>query len=165
MMYPYIHNYVYFTDLSPDGPNIYPLFHFILWCDPADEIDSANFCDIKISIFRWVFHSFNCSMISSQFSNADISHRDPVLSPFMIPTKDICRSFYCSMCISLSFNQQCCIIQLKKYPTKSAESNRHIEIIRAKLGSCLISWFFQNRPSVAHTFWQLSACYLQPGGS
>jgi hypothetical protein len=68
IMYLYIHNYVYvyFKDLSPDELKVYTIFHFILSCDPADQIVSANFCDIKISIFRRDFHSFNCCMISSR---------------------------------------------------------------------------------------------------
>jgi hypothetical protein len=52
LMYPYIRNYVYFKDLSQYGSNIYPLFHFILSCDTADQIGSAHFRDITISIFH-----------------------------------------------------------------------------------------------------------------
>jgi hypothetical protein len=43
--------------LSPEGPNIYPLFRFISSGDPTGQIGSAHFCDIKISIlirnFLW----------------------------------------------------------------------------------------------------------------
>jgi hypothetical protein len=94
----YIQDYVHFTDLSPDSPNISPLFHFISGCDPAARRGLAYFYEIKISIFRRGFHLFNNSMISSQFSNIHLSHPDPVLSFFMGQAKVFGRPFYSLYC-------------------------------------------------------------------